>query len=83
MQVAHAVVVVEDLAGGGIVVQRIDGEVAPCRILFHVAPDVVAQHAAMFVLERVGVMGGAEGRDFDGFGTEHHMYDLEAATDHA
>ena len=37
----------------------------------------------MLVLQRVGVVGGAEGGDLERLGALHHMHDLEAAADDA
>jgi hypothetical protein len=82
LQVGHAVVVVDDGFVGGVVVQRVDGEVAAGGVFGHRAEHVVAQHAAVFVgLGGFGGLHGAEGGDLDGLGAAHHMHDLEAAAD--
>ena len=44
--VFEAMVVIDHNLRLGVVVHGVDGEVAPHRVLFHRAPDVVAQHAA-------------------------------------
>jgi len=82
--VGDAVVVVDDRLGARVVVQRIDGEVAPGGVFGLAAVDVVAQHAAVLVgLGRIGVLSGAERGDLDRFRPAHHVHDLEAATDDA
>jgi hypothetical protein len=83
LQVGDAVVVVDHGFGGRVVIQRIDREVAPRGIFGDGAEDVVAQHAAVFVLDRMGVVRGAEGGDFQRLAALHHMHDLEAAADDA
>ncbi len=84
LDVGHAVVVIDNGLGAGVVVKGVDGEVAPRRILFLIAVHVVAQHAAVLVgVCRLGVMAGAEGGDLDRLRAAHHMHDLEAATDDA
>jgi hypothetical protein len=78
------VVVVDDGLGAGVVVQRVDREVAPSGVFLLVAEDVVAQHAAVLVgVGALGVLAGAEGGDLDRLRTAHHVHDLEAATDDA
>jgi len=81
--VGHTVVVVDDVFGGRIVVQRIDGEVAPRRILGLRAIDVVAQHPSVFVGLGVDVLSGAKRGHLDGVAPVHHMHDLEAPADDA
>ena len=83
LEVADAVVVVDDRLGRRVVIQRIGGEVAARGVLGLVAEDVVVQHAAVLVLLGVGVEGAAEGGDLDGLVPHHHMHDLEAAADDA
>ncbi|OIQ81402.1 hypothetical protein GALL_368360 [mine drainage metagenome] len=56
LEVAQAVVVVDDDVPRRVVVQRVDGEVAPRRVLVLRAPDVVAQHATAGV-DRVQLAG--------------------------
>src|SRR5690606_5002151 len=68
------------------VIKRVGGEVAPDRVLFDGAVDVVAHQAP--VLQRLAgaaavVAIGAEGRDFDDLAPEHHMGQPEPATDQA
>ncbi|MDR6356005.1 hypothetical protein Q3H58_002676 [Pseudomonas psychrotolerans] len=85
-----AVGIVEDAFAAGIVVERVDGEVAALGILFLVAIDVVAQDTAAFMARTLGIvlgiarrMIGPEGGDLDDFAPEVHMDQLEAPTDHA
>ena len=47
--IANAIVVVHNDLSLGIVVHRVDGEVAPRRVFLHRAPDVVTQHPARAV----------------------------------
>jgi len=72
------------VSAAGVVVQRVDGEVASSGVFLLVAEDVVAQHAAVLVgLGALGVLAGAEGGDLDGLRPAHHVHDLEAAADDA
>ena len=79
--VLHAVVIVDDLARGRVVVERVDREVAPRRILVLFAEQVVGQHAAVLVGLAVRVVERAEGRDLDRLLPEHHVHEAEAAAD--
>ena len=82
--VGIAVVVVEYLLGSRIEEQGIGGEVAPRCILLLVAEFVVAQDAAMIVRFSIfRVDGTTEGGDLDRLLTEHHMHQLETASDDA
>ena len=84
LDVGDAVVVVDDGLGAGVVVQRVDGEVAPGGVFLLVAEDVVAQHAAVLVgVGALGVLAGAEGGDLDRLRSAHHVHDLEAPADDA
>jgi hypothetical protein len=65
----------------GIVVQRVDGEVASGSVLFHRTEHVVVQDAAVLVGRGIGVT--TEGRHLYRVATHHHVHDLEAPTDHA
>ena len=66
LQVGEAAVEVDHLLGRRVVEQRVDGEVAPRRVLLLRAEDVVAQDAAVLVLlARSSASARAEGRDLD------------------
>src|SRR3990167_4988764 len=88
--VVYAIGVIENALGAGIVIQRIDGEVAALGVVFQAAVNVVAQDAAAFVARRqvavlffiaFGVIG-AEGGDFDDLAAEVHVHQLETAADY-
>src|SRR5690606_19492993 len=86
LDVGDPIVEVEHLFGRRIVVERVGGEVAPRRVLFLGAEDVVAQDAAVFGdagqrLVAVVEMAAAKGRDLHGFAAEHHVHESEAAAD--
>jgi hypothetical protein len=89
LAVGHAAEIVVHFLAQGVVVQRVDGEVAPRGVVRHVAEHVVGQQAAVLVgRPLVFVVGfllavGAEGGDLDGDAAAHHMHDLEAAPDDA
>ena len=77
-------VVVGDVLRGRIVVERVDGEIAPQRVFFLRAVNVVGENAAMFVGRYVlGITMRAEGRHLDHFAADHHVHDLEAPADDA
>ena len=80
LQVLDAAEPVEHLVGDRVVVERVDGEVAPQRVLLLRAEHVVAQHAAVLVGLGVGLQR-AEGRGLDRLAAEHHVHDLEAPAD--
>ena len=83
-QVREAAAVVQDLLGGRVVEQGIDGEVAANRVLGLTAEDVVAQDAAVLVAHLVVVLAGraaAEGRHLDRFLAAQHVHQAEAAAD--
>ncbi|CAM5455378.1 hypothetical protein SSTU70S_01277 [Stutzerimonas stutzeri] len=86
----HTVGVIENALAGRVVVQRIDGEVAPLGVVVERAVDVVAQNASAFVArgQVTGILVivffgviGAERGDFDDLAAEMHVYQLEAAPD--
>jgi hypothetical protein len=84
LQVGHAVVVVDDGLARRIVVQRVDGEVAPRGVLGLTAEHVVGQHPAVLVGGgRAFLVQRAEGRDFDGLAPAHDVHDAKAPTDDA
>jgi hypothetical protein len=76
-------VVVDHRLRGRVVVERIHREVAPRGIFGDRAEDVVAQHAAVLVLDRMGIVRGAEGGHLQRLAALHDMHDLEAAADDA
>ena len=87
-QVLHATRVVDHGEVGDVVVQRVDGEIAPQRILFQRAVDVVADDHA--VLDHpvsagiaVGVVQGPEGGDLDDLRAEVDVGQAEATADQA
>jgi len=80
-QVLHAVVVVEHLAGGRVVVERVDREVAARGVVVLLAVRVVREHAAVLVGQPVDVHQRAEGGDLDRLLPEHHVHQPEAAAD--
>jgi ATP-dependent Clp protease adapter protein ClpS len=79
--VGDAAVVVQHLLRRRVVVHRIDGEVAPHRVLVLRPEAVVAQDAAVFILRRVHFAGAAEGGHLEQVLAEHHVHDLEALAD--
>ena len=79
--VGHAAVIVQHQLRRRVVIHRVDGEVAPQRILVLFAEGVVAQYAAVLVLGRRFHRRAAEGGDFEQVLAEHHVHDLEAAAD--
>ncbi len=80
-QIGQAAVEIHQLFGLRIEVQRIDGEIAPPRILFLRAEDVVAQYAPVLVRFGRFRVSSAESRDFDCLGAQHHVHQPEAAAD--
>ncbi len=81
--VGQAVLEIQHAFGVRVVVQRIEGEVASLGILFAGAKHVVTQHPAVFVHRMITATGGTEGRHLDRFVAEHHMHQLEPASDQA
>ena len=49
LRVGNAIVVIDNDLGFRVVIHGVDGEVAPCGVFFHRAPDVIAQHPARAV----------------------------------
>ena len=80
-QIREPAVEIDDFLGSRVVIQRIDREIAPSRVLFDRAEHVVAKHAAMLVLFRRSGVRGTEGRHFDGFLAEHHVHQAKAPSD--
>src|SRR5690606_40576774 len=82
-QIGHAVVIVDDNLVQRVVIQRIKCEVTAGGVLFLAAKQVVAQDATVFV--RKLAVGGrsTECGGFDNFAPEHHMHQLETASDDA
>ena len=80
-QILDAVVIVEHVARGRVVIERVDREVAPRRIFVLLAVQVVGQHAAVFVDQAVDVDQRAKRRHLDRLLAEHHVHQLEAAAD--
>ena len=80
-EIFKAAVIVEELLRLGIVVQRIDREVAPGRVLPHLAEDVVGDDATRGVLALARALERTEGRALDDLAPENHMYELEATAD--
>ena len=79
--IGDAAVIVEHGLAGRIVIHRVDGEVAPHRVLVLQAESVVAQHAAVLILGRAVARGAAEGGHFQQILAEHHVHDLESLAD--
>ena len=83
-RVGITAVIIVDLLCGGIVKQRVGGEIAARRILFLVAEFIVAQQAAMFVGLRIfGFDHAAESRYLHHLFAEHHMHQPKAPPDDA
>lgn len=82
-QVLHAVVIVDDFFGVRVVVERVHGEVAPRRVFFLAAEDVVAQDAPVLVGFLVGRGRRAESGRLDDLLAEDHVHQLEAPADDA
>ncbi len=80
-QVGQSAVVSDDLAAAGVVVQRVDAEVAPARVFLLRAEYVVAQHASVLVLLVSLEVRRAEGRHLDCFLAHDHVHQAEAAAD--
>ena len=74
-------VVVIDLFGGGIIVKRINREVAASRILPHFAEDVVGNHSAAAVFAYPGAFERSKGRALNDFLPENHMHETKASAD--
>ena len=81
LDVVVPAVVVEELFGLRVVIERIAGEVAARRILPHFAEFVVGDDAARRVLRDARARERAEGRAFDHFVAEHHVHEPEAPSD--
>ena len=79
--VLKAVVIVEDLLARGIVVKRVDREVAPGRVLPHLSEHVVADHASVGILANSVGVERTERRAFDDLLPENHMHEPEAPSD--
>jgi len=83
----HRVLEAADIVADGEVidgvVQRVGGEVAAHRVVFHRAVDVVADQPAVVHLAVAAAVVdvGAEGGHLDDLAPEHHMRQPEAATD--
>ena len=76
--------IVDDREIRDVVVQRIDSEVPPQRVLLDGAVDVVTQQHAfvgLVVIGNLGILSGTEGRDLDDLAAELHVRKTEAATD--
>jgi hypothetical protein len=84
VDVCHAVVIVDNGLGRRIVIQGVDGEVAPGGVFGLCTVLVVAEHPPVGIgLCGFGVMACAKRGHFHGFATAHHMHDLEAPADDA
>ena len=81
-QVLHAAEVIDDFFGNGIVVQRVDREIAAQCVFLFGAENVVVEHAAVLVGLSVD-LHGAKRRDLDGLAAEDHVDDAEAPADEA
>lgn len=84
VQVIDPARIVDDREIRNVVVQRIDGEIAPQCILLDRAVDVVSQQHAfvrLVIFRYIGVLPGTEGRDLDDLATKLHMRKAEAAAD--
>ena len=72
---------VPNLLFNRVVIQRITSKVATHGIFFNAAVSIVLHNAALRIL--LNLIATAERRHFNGFRTNHHMNDLEAAADNA
>jgi hypothetical protein len=88
LKILHAADMIDDGKITDVVIQGVDGEIAPEGVFFHAAVDVVAKdHAAVVdiavVLTLLVHRHGPEGGHFDDFGAEEHMSQAEASADQA
>jgi hypothetical protein len=81
LDVLHAVVKVDHRFVGRVVVQRVDGEVAPRGVVGLRAEHVVGEHPAVRIDRLLAAGSGAKGGHFDRFRAEHHVHEPEAAAD--
>ena len=81
MNVAHAVVVVDDGFVCGVVEQRVDRKVAAACVFFLAPEHVVVQDAPLLV--GGFVVSAAKGGDFEGFWPHQHMHDAETPSNNA
>ncbi len=72
---------IDDLLGRGVVVERVDREIAAQRVFLLGAEHVVAQDASVLVLLRVAGVRGAKGRDLHRVLVEDHVHDAKAPSD--
>ena len=81
LDVRDAADVVPHLLGGGVEVERVDGEIAAERILCLRAEDVIRQKSSVLIGCVVAGLQGAEGCHLDGLGSGQNVDQPEAAAD--
>jgi hypothetical protein len=86
--VAHTVDVIPNAEVRDVVVERVDGEIAPPNILADRSVDVVAQNAAAIgvravIVVRIDHIRGAKRRDLDDVAAEAYVREPEPTADQA
>ena len=73
--------VIVNLLGHRVVVKRIDGKVASCRILPHRAENIIAYNAPFGILSNSDGIEGPKRRALDNLRPEQNVNNLETASD--
>ena len=87
LEIGDTMVVIEHFLTHRIVEHRVNGKIAPPRVILETAEHVVAQDAPVLIgrLPLIGaaVRAAAKGRDFDGLAAAHYVHQPKTAADDA